>query len=227
MKSNWLYYTNQNLKIASFSYDKKNLISCIANHFCFCKCRRKTNSVPRHRTLSNRILRCGRQPSNFLGGVRESQWQTNSVFAWRTKESAPCPIIAGSSTLAYIASSCLIERGCGKSLPFSELEQNTTWDLVEDIERLRHFLEVDTWVVFGGSWGSTLGLTYAIQHPESVKGLILRGIFLCRPKEIQWYYQNGADQIYPDEWERYSAPSSLQKETTLYKPITINSRQPT
>jgi proline iminopeptidase len=98
------------------------------------------------------------------------------------------------------------QRGCGKSLPFSKLEHNTTWDLVADIELLRKHLGVERWVVFGGSWGSTLGLTYAIEHPQSVKGLILRGIFLCRPKEIQWYYQNGADQIYPDEWEKYVAP---------------------
>lgn len=98
------------------------------------------------------------------------------------------------------------QRGCGKSLPFSKLEQNTIWDLVADIELLRKHLGVERWVVFGGSWGSTLGLTYAIQHPQPVKGLILRGIFLCRPKEIQWYYQTGADQIYPDEWEKYIAP---------------------
>ncbi len=98
------------------------------------------------------------------------------------------------------------QRGCGKSLPFSELKNNTTWDLVNDIERLRHHLGVETWVVFGGSWGSTLGLTYAIKHPQSVKGLILRGIFLCRPQEIYWYYQSGAHQIYPDIWETFIAP---------------------
>lgn len=95
------------------------------------------------------------------------------------------------------------QRGCGKSLPFSELKNNTTWDLVSDIERLREHLGVEKWVVFGGSWGSTLGLTYAIKHPERVKGLILRGIFLCRPQEIQWFYQEGAHQIYPDQWEKY------------------------
>ncbi len=98
------------------------------------------------------------------------------------------------------------QRGCGKSLPFSKLENNTTWDLVDDIERLREYLGVERWVVFGGSWGSTLALTYAIEHPEQVKGLILRGIFLCRPQEIHWYYQHGADQLYPDQWEHYVAP---------------------
>ncbi len=98
------------------------------------------------------------------------------------------------------------QRGCGKSMPFSSLEHNTTWDLVNDIELLREHLGVQNWVVFGGSWGSTLGLTYAIKHPEPVKGLILRGIFLCRPQEIQWYYQNGADNLFPDQWENYVAP---------------------
>lgn len=98
------------------------------------------------------------------------------------------------------------QRGCGKSLPFSSLENNTTWDLVEDIERLRAHLNIENWFVFGGSWGSTLGLTYAIKHPEQVQGLILRGIFLCRPKEIQWFYQFGAHHIFPDLWEYYCAP---------------------
>lgn len=98
------------------------------------------------------------------------------------------------------------QRGSGKSLPFSKLENNTTWELVSDMEVLRNHLKVDEWVVFGGSWGSTLALTYAIEHPKVVKGLILRGIFLCRPSEIHWYYQAGADNIYPDEWEKYTSP---------------------
>ncbi len=116
------------------------------------------------------------------------------------------------------------QRGAGKSLPFSELTNNTTWDLVEDIETLRKSLGIENWVVFGGSWGSTLGLTYAIQHPESVKGLILRGIFLCRPKEIQWYYQEGANRLYPDLWERYLAPIPESERgdlvTAFYKRLT-------
>ncbi len=103
------------------------------------------------------------------------------------------------------------QRGCGKSLPFSSLENNTTWDLVRDMEALRKHLNVDKWVVFGGSWGSTLGLTYAIKHPERVEGLILRGIFLCRPKEIQWYYQEGANWIFPDLWEKYIAPIPVEE----------------
>lgn len=116
------------------------------------------------------------------------------------------------------------QRGCGKSLPFSKLENNTTWDLVKDIECLKTHLGIEKWVVFGGSWGSTLGLTYAIKHPESIKGLILRGIFLCRPQEIQWYYQEGAHHIYPDQWEKYVAPIPLEERGEMveayYKKLT-------
>lgn len=95
------------------------------------------------------------------------------------------------------------QRGCGKSKPFAELQENTTWDLIKDIEKLRIHLEIDKWVVFGGSWGSTLALTYAIQHADRVQALILRGIFLCRPSEIRWFYQDGASHIFPDVWEEY------------------------
>lgn len=98
------------------------------------------------------------------------------------------------------------QRGCGKSLPFSELKDNTTWDLVSDMEKIRHELKIDQWTVFGGSWGSTLALTYAISHPERVKGLILRGIFLLRKKEIDWFYQEGASNIFPDAWAKYLEP---------------------
>ncbi len=95
------------------------------------------------------------------------------------------------------------QRGSGRSEPFACLEENTTWDLVADIEKLREHLGVNTWVVFGGSWGSTLSLAYAETHPEKVKALVLRGIFLCRPKEIKWFYQEGADAIFADVWENY------------------------
>lgn len=97
------------------------------------------------------------------------------------------------------------QRGCGKSTPRAELEENTTWDLVHDIELIRKHLGVRHWIVFGGSWGSTLALTYAIKNASKVKGLILRGIFLCRKKEIQWFYQEGASNIFPDLWEKYVA----------------------
>lgn len=116
------------------------------------------------------------------------------------------------------------QRGCGKSLPFSSLENNTTWDLVDDIEKIRELVGVDTWHVFGGSWGSTLALCYAIKHPDRVNGMVLRGIFLCRPKEIQWYYQFGANYIYPDQWEKYSAPIPLEEQgdfvAAFYKRLT-------
>jgi proline iminopeptidase len=97
------------------------------------------------------------------------------------------------------------QRGCGKSTPHASLEANTTWDLVADIERLRTHLGIDRWQVFGGSWGSTLALAYAEKHPEHVTELVLRGIFLLRRREIDWFYQFGASAIYPDLWEPYLA----------------------
>lgn len=95
------------------------------------------------------------------------------------------------------------QRGAGRSHPFAELRENTTWDLVADMEKLRISLGIERWVVFGGSWGSTLALAYAETHPERVLGLILRGIFLCRRSEIQWFYQQGAHELFPDLWEAY------------------------
>jgi len=98
------------------------------------------------------------------------------------------------------------QRGCGRSRPHAELRGNTTWDLVDDIEKLRTHLGIDRWVVFGGSWGSTLSLAYAQAHPERVKGLVLRGIFLLRRSELEWFYQEGASHLFPDAWEHYLAP---------------------
>jgi proline iminopeptidase len=95
------------------------------------------------------------------------------------------------------------QRGSGQSTPKASLEENTTGHLVEDIERLREHLGIDTWQVFGGSWGSTLALAYAETHPARARALVLRGIFLCRPKEIHWFYQEGANAIFPDVWEEY------------------------
>lgn len=95
------------------------------------------------------------------------------------------------------------QRGSGQSTPHANLEDNTTWHLVSDIERLREHLGIEAWQVFGGSWGSTLALAYAETHPERVRQLVLRGIFLCRPKEIRWFYQEGASAIFPDVWEEY------------------------
>ncbi len=98
------------------------------------------------------------------------------------------------------------QRGAGRSTPHACLEDNTTQKLVQDMEAVRSHLGVDKWVLFGGSWGSTLALVYAQTHPDYVLGLILRGIFLCRPKEIHWFYQNGAHRIFPDHWEEFVAP---------------------
>lgn len=98
------------------------------------------------------------------------------------------------------------QRGCGKSTPHASLVDNTTWDLVADIERLRESLGIARWQVFGGSWGSTLALAYAQTHPARVTELVLRGIFLLRAKEVAWFYQEGASMIFPDAWEGYLAP---------------------
>jgi proline iminopeptidase len=97
------------------------------------------------------------------------------------------------------------QRGSGKSTPYASLEANTTWDLVADIERLRERLGIARWQVFGGSWGSTLALAYAEKHPDRVTELVLRGIFLLRRKEIEWFYQDGASILFPDAWEPYLA----------------------
>jgi proline iminopeptidase len=98
------------------------------------------------------------------------------------------------------------QRGCGKSTPFACLEANTVHHLVADLEALRAHLKIDKWLVFGGSWGSTLALAYAEAHPAAVTELVLRGIFLMRRKELQWFYQEGASFLFPDAWEEYLRP---------------------
>ncbi|MFJ6023751.1 prolyl aminopeptidase [Brevundimonas sp. NPDC092305] len=98
------------------------------------------------------------------------------------------------------------QRGCGNSTPNASLDENTTWRLIEDMERLRERLGIDRWVVFGGSWGSTLSMAYAIKHPDRVGALILRGIFLLTRHELRWFYQEGASNIFPDAWERFVEP---------------------
>jgi proline iminopeptidase len=98
------------------------------------------------------------------------------------------------------------QRGCGRSLPHAELIGNSTQVLVMDMETIRVILGIERWIVFGGSWGSTLGLVYAETHPSRVLGLILRGIFLCRPRDIRWFYQEGASFLLPDYWQDYLQP---------------------
>ncbi|UOF00779.1 prolyl aminopeptidase [Bdellovibrio reynosensis] len=121
------------------------------------------------------------------------------------------------------------QRGSGKSTPCAELRENTTWNLVKDIETIRTHLNIDKWVVFGGSWGSTLALAYAITHPEKVRALVLRGIFLCRPSEIKWFYQEGASQIFPDVWDEYLKPIPENERhdmvTAYYKRLTHDSSE--
>ena len=95
------------------------------------------------------------------------------------------------------------QRGCGKSIPHAELRENNTWNLIQDIESIREYLKIKKWVVFGGSWGSTLALSYAIKYSKYCKALILRGIFLLRKQEIDWFYQEGCSYIYPDQWAKY------------------------
>lgn len=107
------------------------------------------------------------------------------------------------------------QRGCGRSRPHASLEHNTTWDLVADIERLRSLTGFERWLVFGGSWGSTLALAYAQTHPARVSELVLRGIFTLRRAEVLWYYQEGASWLFPDLWEEFVAPIPLAERNDL------------
>ncbi|MDH0621498.1 prolyl aminopeptidase [Pseudomonas chengduensis] len=109
------------------------------------------------------------------------------------------------------------QRGCGRSTPHASLENNTTQALIADIERIREHLGIDKFVLFGGSWGSTLALAYAQAHPQRVHGLILRGIFLCRPQEFSWFYQEGASRLFPDYWEDYVAPIPVEERGDLMR----------
>lgn len=103
------------------------------------------------------------------------------------------------------------QRGCGRSKPHANLNNNTTWDLTADLEKIREFLKIDQWVVFGGSWGSTLALAYAISHTDKVLGLILRGIFLARETDVDWFFRGDAARILPEAWERFIAPIPLSE----------------
>ena len=107
------------------------------------------------------------------------------------------------------------QRGCGKSKPHTCLEDNTTWHLVDDIDSIRKELNIHKWLVFGGSWGSTLALAYAQSHPDRVTELILRGIFMLRQKELQWFYQYGASQIYPEAWQGFIGEIAEDKRQDL------------
>ena len=121
------------------------------------------------------------------------------------------------------------QRGAGKSMPHAELRENTTWDLVSDIEKLRSHLQIDRWVVFGGSWGSTLSLAYSQTHPDRCVGLILRGIFMLRRQELLWFYQEGTSWIFPDAWESYLEPIPPEERDDMisayYKRLTSDDPQ--
>jgi proline iminopeptidase len=107
------------------------------------------------------------------------------------------------------------QRGSGRSRPHASLEANTTWHLVADMELLRRHLKIERWLVFGGSWGSTLALAYAQTHPTAVSELVLRGIFLLRQLELRWFYQFGASLLFPEQWQKYVAPIPQQERHDL------------
>ena len=107
------------------------------------------------------------------------------------------------------------QRGCGRSKPHGCLEKNTTWHLVEDIEALKKMLEIEKWLVFGGSWGSTLSLAYSQTYPKSVSEMVLRGIFMLRKKELDWFYQEGASKIFPEAWEKFLEPIDIDQRNNL------------
>jgi proline iminopeptidase len=109
------------------------------------------------------------------------------------------------------------QRGCGRSTPHACLENNTTTDLISDMEAIRTHLGIEQWLLFGGSWGSTLALAYAQAHPDRVSGMILRGIFLCRQQDIHWFYQQGASAIFPDYWADFLQPIPVDEQHDLLK----------
>ncbi len=118
------------------------------------------------------------------------------------------------------------QRGCGRSTPHASLENNTTAHLIADMQRIREHLGIDKWVLFGGSWGSTLSLAYAQRYPGHVHALILRGIFLCRPQDLAWFYQEGASRLFPDYWQDFLSPIPLEERDDLmqafYRRLTGN-----
>ena len=121
------------------------------------------------------------------------------------------------------------QRGCGRSTPHAELEANTTWDLVSDMEQIRQQLDIDKWVLFGGSWGTTLALAYAETHAKRVSGMVLRGVFLARQQDVDWFYQCGTSRLFPDYWEDFIAPiPEDQRENMVnayYQQLTSPDRQ--
>src|SRR5690606_30545838 len=156
----------------------------------------REEAVSADRAFRDRLSRRRRRTPRLLRAVRQSARQARVVRARRTGRGSLDPGGYGSVTFD--------QRGCGRRRPLAALEANTTWDLVADIERLRRRLEIDRWLVFGGSWGSTLALAYAQAHPHAVSELVLRGIFLVRRKELDWFYRRGANAVFPEHWREFA-----------------------
>jgi len=116
------------------------------------------------------------------------------------------------------------QRGAGRSTPHASLENNTTQHLIDDMEKIRQLLGISKWMLFGGSWGSTLSLAYAQAHPDKVLGMVLRGIFLCRSQEIEWFYQKGTSNLFPDAWSEFCEPIPVEEQNDMvaayYKRLT-------
>ena len=121
------------------------------------------------------------------------------------------------------------QRGAPKSLPLGELHENDTWNVMEDIEKLRKHLDIKSWFIFGGSWCSTLAITYAIHHPKQVAGLVMRGIFLGAQGELDWLYKDGASRFYPVEWDHFIDPIPVEERedlvTAYYRRLTSSNHQ--
>lgn len=109
------------------------------------------------------------------------------------------------------------QRGSGRSVPHAEIANNTLADLISDIEKIREFLDVDKWLLFGGGWGATLSLAYGEAHPERLLGMVLRGVFLGRRKDIAWLYQHGASAFFPDHWKEYLSAADAREEDDLVR----------
>ena len=142
----------------------------------------------------------------FIMSNAEIQMENQLFFCMAVLVEVEVSLLEDSLILKPIESLCLIKEGCGRSKPHACLTNNTTWDLVADIESLKQKLGIEKWLVFGGSWGSTLALAYAQTHPDSVSEMILRGIFMLRKKELDWFYQDGTSNIFPDAWEKFIEP---------------------
>ena len=155
------------------------------------------HDLPGHRTLPQRLAAGIADPRDLLGGMRQPARQACGIRPRRPRSGSRREFPAFFRPEAIPDRACSTSAAAGRSRPHASLVDNTTWDLVADMERLRELLGIKRWLVFGGSWGSTLALAYAQSHPARVTELVLRGIFMLRKWEIDWFYQDGAGAIYP------------------------------